>query len=97
MSRQYNVKTSDSLSILLTYISLIGIWFAIPSVTLLINKDSRWPWAVGILGGIILLLIIAYIFQWRFLFPISSSELVYERNMEYNFIKKKEKEEKNIK
>lgn len=34
-------RTSEELSLLLTYISLIGIWFAIPSVTLLINRDKR--------------------------------------------------------
>ena len=83
--QQTYAKTSDSLALLLTYLSLIGIWFAIPSVTLLINKDSRWPWALAILAGIVLMLVISYIFQWRFLFPLSSTQIVFEKNHQYFF------------
>ena len=42
-------QTSEKLSLLLQYFSLIGIWFAIPSVSLLLQKDSRWPIAILIL------------------------------------------------
>lgn len=87
-------KTSDSLALLLTYLSLIGIWFAIPSITLLINKDSRWPWAIAILGGIILILIISYIFQWRFLFPLSSTEIVYQKDLQEEQLRDKANEER---
>ena len=95
--QQTYAKTSDSLALLLTYLSLIGIWFAIPSVTLLINKDSRWPWALAILAGIVLMLVISYIFQWRFLFPLSSTQIVFEKinkkkNFEIKQIRKEEEE-----
>lgn len=68
-------RTSEELSLLLTYISLIGIWFAIPSVTLLINKDKRWPIAISILFIVIVFLIVCYILQWEVLFPRSASEI----------------------
>lgn len=68
-------RTSEELSLLLTYISLIGIWFAIPSVTLLINKDKRWPIAISILFIVVVFLIICYILQWEVLFPRSASEI----------------------
>lgn len=68
-------RTSEELSLLLTYISLIGIWFAIPSVTLLINRDKRWPIAISILFIIIVFLIVCYILQWEVLFPRSASEI----------------------
>jgi len=68
-------RTSEELSLLLTYLSLIGIWFAIPSVTLLINRDKRWPIAISILFIVIIFLIVCYILQWRVLFPRSASEI----------------------
>ena len=68
-------RTSEELSLLLTYISLIGIWFAIPSVTLLINRDKRWPIAISILFIVIIFLIVCYILQWEVLFPRSASEI----------------------
>ena len=68
-------RTSEELSLLLTYISLIGIWFAIPSVTLLINRDKRWPIAISILFIVIVFLIVCYILQWEVLFPRSASEI----------------------
>ena len=42
-------RTSESLMLLLTYLSLVGIWFAIPSLNLYINRDERWPKALFIL------------------------------------------------
>ena len=74
-------KTSDSLALLISYLSLIGIWFAIPSITLLINKDRRWPLYISLLGGVVLFLVLSYIFKWRFLFPPSSTEIVNESNL----------------
>ena len=67
-------RTSEELTLLLTYLSLIGIWFAIPSVTLLINKDKRWPFAVLILSIFVLILLICYFFQWKVLFPRTADE-----------------------
>ena len=72
----------------------IGIWFAIPSVTLLINKDSRWPWALAILAGIVLMLVISYIFQWRFLFPLSSTQIVFEKNQQEEKLRDKANQER---
>ena len=74
-------KTSDSLSLLISYLSLIGIWFAIPSITLLIQKDRRWPLYISLLGSVVLFLVLSYIFKWTFLFPPSSTEIVYNSNL----------------
>jgi hypothetical protein len=68
-------RTSEELSLLLTYLSLIGIWFAIPSVTLLMNRDKRWPIAILMLSIVIVFLFICYILQWEVLFPRSASEI----------------------
>lgn len=67
-------RTSEELILLISYLSLIGIWFAIPSVNLLLNRDKRWPFAVAVLGTLVLLLVIAYALQWEVLFPRSASE-----------------------
>lgn len=67
-------RTSESLMLLLNYLALIGIWFAIPSVTLLINRDERWPIALVILGLVVIFLIISYILKWKVLFPPSAAE-----------------------
>lgn len=66
-------RTSESLMLLLNYLALIGIWFAIPSVTLLINRDERWPIALVCLGLVVVFLFISYILQWRVLFPPSAA------------------------
>ena len=68
-------RTSEELTLLLTYLSLIGIWFAIPSVTLLINNDKRWQIAVLILSILVLFIFICYLLQWEVLFPRSANEL----------------------
>ncbi len=65
--------TSEELSLLLTYLSLIGIWFAIPSVSLLIDRDDRYPVALALLGCIVASLFLAYHYQWRPLFPKSAA------------------------
>jgi len=57
------------------YLSVLGIWFAIPSVTLLLTRDKRWPYAVILLLITVSLLTIAYITQWGALFPRSAVEL----------------------
>jgi hypothetical protein len=62
-------RTSESLTLLINYIALIGIWFAIPSVSLLLHRDERWPIAAVCLGIVVVALIIAYILQWKVLFP----------------------------
>ena len=67
-------RTSEELILLISYLSLLGIWFAIPSITLLINRDERWPLAIGILGTLVLGLFLAYFFQWEVLFPRSATE-----------------------
>lgn len=69
-------RTSEELILLISYLSLIGIWFAIPSVSLLINRDKRWPVAAMILGVLVLALFLAYFFQWNVLFPRSATEAV---------------------
>ena len=71
-------RTSEKLSLLINYLSLIGIWFAIPSVSLLLARDNRWPYAISILLGIIIIMFIAYIFNWKVLFPQSTNELIYD-------------------
>ena len=71
-------RTSEKLSLLINYLSLIGIWFAIPSVSLLLARDNRWPYAVSILLAIIILIFIAYILNWKVLFPQSTNELIYD-------------------
>ena len=68
-------RTSEELSLLISYLSLIGIWFAIPSVNLLINRDKRWPYAIAVLGILVITLLLMYIFQWRVLFPHSAKEV----------------------
>ena len=65
-------RTSEELVLLINYLSLLGIWFAIPSVNLLLNRDERWPVAVGILLAFVLLIVVAYFRQWRVLFPTSA-------------------------
>lgn len=73
----FNKKyTSEQLSLLVAYLSCIGVWFAIPSVTLLLNRDTRWPIAVIILSFIVLFLVISYILQWKVLFPLTSEEQI---------------------
>ena len=62
-------RTSESLTLLINYIALLGIWFAIPSVSLLLHKDERWPIAATCLGILVVILVIAYILQWKVLFP----------------------------
>ncbi len=78
MTREYftqtHPRTSESLILLISYLSLIGIWFAIPSVTLLLNRDKRWPIAFSILGMLTLTLLLSYFFQWKVLFPRSAIE-----------------------
>lgn len=71
-------QTSEKLSLLLQYFSLIGIWFAIPSVSLLLQKDSRWPIAILILIIILFLFLLAYIFDWHVLFPKTSEQVLDE-------------------
>ena len=74
------VRTSEELVLLISYLSLIGIWFAIPSVTLLINRDKRWPIALGCLGILVLCLFIAYLLHWSVLVPRSATELESEKS-----------------
>lgn len=69
------VRTSEELTLLLNYLSLIGIWFGIPSVTLFINKDNRWPFAALCLSLIVLLIFISYLLHWEVLFPKSAEEI----------------------
>ena len=68
-------RTSEELSLLISYLSLIGIWFAIPSVSLLLNRDKRWPIAASFLGILVLILFITYFMQWKLLFPRSATEI----------------------
>jgi len=69
-------RTSEELILLISYLSLIGIWFAIPSVSLLLNRDKRWPIAAIMLGTMVLALFVAYFLQWNVLFPRSATETV---------------------
>ncbi len=79
MTREYyaqntHPRTSEALILLISYLSLIGIWFAIPSVNLLLQKDKRWPIAATILTVMLVILFIAYYNQWEVLFPRSAIE-----------------------
>ena len=78
MTREYftrnRPRTSEELILLISYMSLIGIWFAIPSVNLLLNRDKRWPVAAALLAALVLTLLIAYFVQWEVLFPRSATE-----------------------
>jgi hypothetical protein len=65
----FSRHTSEDLGLLIAYLSLIGIWFAIPSVNLLLAKDKRYPIALAILGAICTLLVVAYYYKWEGLFP----------------------------
>ena len=73
-------RTSEELMLLVNYLSLIGIWFAIPSVTLLINRDKRWHLAVSVLALIVVVLLVSYFWQWSVLFPKSANELSPEED-----------------
>ena len=75
-------RTSESLMLLLTYLSLIGIWFAIPSLNLYINRDERWPKAILILFMITFFLFVAYLLQWEVLFPRTAVEHNNKRKTE---------------
>ena len=66
-------RTSEDVTLLVSYLSLIGIWFAIPSVSLLLNRDHRWKIAALMLSILVVILIIAYVLQWAALFPPSAS------------------------
>ena len=76
----------EKLSLLISYLSLIGVWFAIPSVTLLLNKDDRWRISASILGSVVLLLIIAYMYNWHVLFPDTYDQLHEEKSHNSNTI-----------
>ena len=67
-------RTSEELVLLIGYLSLIGIWFAIPSLNLVINRDKRWPYALVALCFVVIILLIAYLVQWEVLFPRSATE-----------------------
>ena len=69
------IRTSEKLSLFINYLSLIGIWFAIPSVSLLLLKDERWVIAMLILFSVFLALFICYIADWKALFPESAARL----------------------
>jgi hypothetical protein len=69
-------RTYEELGLLLSYISVLGIWFAIPSLSLLLNRDKRWPIALIILSTLLISLLIAYITQWKVLFPRTAVEQI---------------------
>ena len=69
-------RTVEELNLLIGYVSVLGIWFAIPSVSLLLNRDKRWPYAIILLLSLVLFLVISYLIQWQVLFPRSASEIV---------------------
>lgn len=69
-------RTVEELNLLIGYISVLGIWFAIPSVSLLLNKDKRWPYAIGLLLTLVIVLLVSYFVQWQVLFPRPASEVV---------------------
>ena len=75
-------RTSDELVLLVGYLSLIGIWFAIPSLNLVINRDKRWPYALSALCLCVIGLMVAYVWQWTALFPRSATEAVAELDKE---------------
>ena len=78
MAKKNTRHTSEELTLLIAYLQLIGIWFAIPSVTLLLNKDERYPQACVALVILVFFLFVAYNLQWRPLFPQSASLIALE-------------------
>lgn len=74
--------STEKLSLLIAYLSCIGVWFAIPSVSLIINRDDRWPIALTILLIIFIFFIVSYILQWKVLFPDTAVKQVYTYNDE---------------
>ena len=78
MTKSAERHTSEELALLIAYLQLVGIWFAIPSVTLLLNKDERYPQACGALLLLVIFLYIAYTLRWRTLFPQSASLIALE-------------------
>ena len=59
----------QQVSLLIQYLSLIGIWFAIPSISLLLSRDKRSSIAMGMLVLISIVILAAFFLQWRILFP----------------------------
>ena len=79
-------RTSEELVLLISYLSLIGIWFAIPSLNLVINRDERWPYALVALCIVVLLLMVAYVKQWESLFPRSATETASQTSVRQSTI-----------
>ena len=69
-------RTYEERSLLISYISTIGIWFAIPIMGLAINRDKRAHFALFILILIIVMLFLAYFMQWKLLFPRTADEQI---------------------
>ena len=59
----------EQMGLLLSYLSLLGIWLAIPSVGLFIKKDHRWSYVAIAVLILAVLVVVAYIKGWRTLFP----------------------------
>ena len=76
---EQKINTSDSLSLLLTYLSLIGIWVALPTVAFIINEHRGWPYALMTLFVVLLIFIVSYLLKWKVLFPPSSNEVIFEK------------------
>ena len=72
-------RTAEELQLFIMYLSLIGVWFAIPSGTLLLAKDNRWVYPVVILSILVILLFISYKLQWSVLFPRTASEAIAKK------------------
>ena len=63
------LRTNEDLSLLLEYLSLIGIWFALPSVGFLLGNDRRFFISFAFLFAAIIVLIYCYITLEPSVFP----------------------------
>ena len=67
-------RTSEDLSLLLSYLSTLGVWAAIPTFALVVKRDHRADHALKALAVAVAILILAYVNQWKLLFPRSAAE-----------------------
>ena len=74
----------EQASLLVSYLSLLGIWVALPGLGLFISKDHRWPLVMLVLLVLSIGLIISYAKGWKVLFPdITLTDIESSKNKKY--------------
>ena len=76
--------TSESLSLLISYLQLIGVWITLPTTYLIVQKDRRSPYFIALLCVTVISLVVAYSLQWKVLFPRPASMINYDKNKNEN-------------